>query len=35
MGRDGKSEPPLAAKESHDDIVRANEGIYIGPVSEF
>ena len=35
MGRDGKSEPTLAAKESHDDIVRANEGIYIGPVSEF
>jgi general secretion pathway protein G len=35
MGRDGKSEPPLTAKESHDDIVRANDGIYIGPASEY
>ena len=34
-GRDGKSEPSLTAKESHDDIVRANDGIYIGPASEY
>lgn len=35
MGKDGKSQPPLTAKESYDDIVRANNGIYIGPVSQF
>ncbi len=35
MGRDGKSEPPLTQKESHDDIVRANDGIYIGLASEY
>ena len=35
MGRDGKSELPLTAKESHDDIIRANDGLYIGPASEY
>lgn len=35
MGKDGKSQPPLTAKESYDDIVRANNGIYIGPASQF
>jgi general secretion pathway protein G len=35
MGRDGQSEPPITAPKSHDDIVRANDGIYIGPASEF
>jgi general secretion pathway protein G len=35
VGRDGKSEPPLTARESHDDIVLANDGIYIGPASEY
>ena len=35
MGRDGQSEPPITAPKSHDDIVRANDGIYIGPTSEF
>ncbi|MGD8983734.1 MAG: prepilin-type cleavage/methylation domain-containing protein [Desulfobacteraceae bacterium] len=35
MGRDGQSEPPIMAPKSHDDIVRANDGIYIGPASEF
>ncbi len=35
MGRDGQSEPHIAAPKSHDDIVRANEGLYIGPASEF
>ena len=35
MGRDGKSVSPLTAKASRDDIVRANDGRYIGPASEF
>ncbi len=35
MGRDGQSEPPITGPKSHDDIVRANDGIYIGPASEF
>ena len=35
MGKDGKSGGPLTAKESYDDIVRANNGIYIGPASDF
>jgi general secretion pathway protein G len=30
MGEDGKSKLPLTAKESHDDIVRANNGAFIG-----
>jgi general secretion pathway protein G len=29
-GRDGKSVSPLTAKDSHDDIVRANNGGFIG-----
>jgi general secretion pathway protein G len=35
MGRDGESKPPLTAAASHDDIVRANNGAYIGPASEY
>jgi general secretion pathway protein G len=35
MGKDGRSQPPLTAKDSYDDIVRANNGIYIGPASQF
>lgn len=35
MGRDGDSKPPLTAAASHDDIVRANNGAYIGPASEY
>ena len=35
MGADGKSKPPLTAKDSRDDIVRANNGTFIGPASEF
>lgn len=35
MGPDGKSVPPLTAKASRDDIVRANDGQYIGPASEY
>jgi len=35
MGPDGKSRPPFTAKASRDDIVRASNGNWIGPVSEF
>ena len=35
MGRDGQSEPCITDPKSHDDIVRANNGQYIGPASEF
>jgi general secretion pathway protein G len=31
MGPDGQSEPPLTAAESKDDIIRANDGGYVGP----
>lgn len=34
-GPDGKSRPPLTAKDSRDDIVRAGNGSYVGPASEF
>ena len=30
MGRDGESLAPLTAKASHDDIIRANNGGYVG-----
>ena len=30
MGPDGKSVPPLTAKDSKDDIIRANDGSFIG-----
>jgi general secretion pathway protein G len=29
-GADGKSQPPLSAPESADDVVRANNGAYVG-----
>jgi general secretion pathway protein G len=35
MGPDGQSKPPFTAKASRDDIVRASNGGFIGPVSEF
>ncbi len=35
MGEDGKSVPPLTAKASRDDIIRANDGGYIGPASGY
>ena len=35
MGKDGKSQTPLTAKASHDDIVRADDGRYIGIASEY
>jgi general secretion pathway protein G len=31
VGPDGKSKPPLTAKVSKDDIIRANDGGYVGP----
>ena len=35
MGKDGTSTAPLTAKASQDDIVRANNGGYVGLASEF
>ncbi len=35
MGRDGKSQPALTAKASKDDVIRANDGAYIGIASAF
>ena len=35
MGRDGKSQTPLTAQASHDDIIRANDGRFIGLASEY
>jgi len=31
MGPDGNSKPPLTAPVSKDDIIRANDGLYLGP----
>ena len=35
MGKDGKSKSPLTAKPSRDDIIRANNGSYIGIASDY
>lgn len=35
FGKDGESKAPLRAKDSHDDIIYANDGSYIGLASEF
>lgn len=35
MGKDGKSVSPLTAQSSRDDIIRANDGAYIGPAYAF
>ncbi len=35
MGEDGRSVPPLTAKHSRDDIVRANDGRFIGLASDY
>jgi general secretion pathway protein G len=35
MGPDGESAPPLTAKKSRDDIIRANDGVYVGPASRY
>lgn len=34
-GKDGDSKAPLNAKVSRDDIIRANDGAYIGPAGGF
>jgi general secretion pathway protein G len=34
-GKDGKSQAPLTAKASRDDIIRANDGGYIGLASGY
>jgi general secretion pathway protein G len=35
MGPDGASAPPLTAKASHDDIIRASDGAYVGVAENF
>ena len=35
LGPDGESRAPLTAKHSRDDIIRANNGGYFGPASEY
>ena len=35
MGPDGQSVAPLTAKASQDDIIRANDGAYVGPASGY
>ncbi len=34
-GKDGESEPQLTAKASHDDLVRANNGAFVGLASDY
>lgn len=34
-GADGESRPPLSAKVSHDDVIRANDGSFIGLAKRF
>lgn len=35
MGKDGASQPPLTAKASRDDIVRASDGRFVGLASDY
>ena len=35
MGPDGQSSPPLTASHSRDDILRANDGNFIGEASKY
>lgn len=35
VGRDGDSRPPLTAKPSRDDVIRANDGRYYGLASDY
>ena len=35
MGKDGETTAALTASKSHDDIIRANDGAFIGRASEF
>lgn len=34
-GRDGESEPSITEQTSHDDVIRASDGAFIGLASEF
>jgi general secretion pathway protein G len=35
MGKDGRSQQPLTAKASWDDIIRANNGAFVGLASDY
>ena len=35
MGKDGKTQPKITNKDSHDDIIRAHEGAYVGLACEY
>ena len=35
MGKDGTSQKPITAKASQDDIIRANDGAFIGLAAQF
>lgn len=35
MGPDGETTAPLTARKSRDDIIRAGDGAFVGPASEF
>ena len=35
MGKDGKSATPLTAKISQDDVIRANDGAFVGLASDY
>ena len=35
MGPDGKTKAPLTAPVSHDDIIRAADGAFVGPASDY
>ena len=35
MGKDGTSQPPLTAKLSRDDIIRANNGKFVGLAADY
>lgn len=35
VGKDGESVPPLTAKKSQDDIVRANNGAFVGIATKY
>ena len=35
VGPDGKSAPPLTAPQSRDDVVRANNGAFVGLASDY
>ena len=35
MGPDGKTQAPITAKAGYDDIIRASDGGYVGPASQY